>query len=90
MRRFWKRIGFLFTFQRSISFLKDFFVEKEVTKSKKILFAVLIIGYFLFPFDLIPDFLFGLGLVDDVSIAILLLQWMIKMAPQHLKEKYSF
>jgi uncharacterized membrane protein YkvA (DUF1232 family) len=51
---------------------------------------VIITGYFVFPFDLIPDFLVVFGLVDDVAIAILILQQMVKIAPSSLKEKYNF
>lgn len=90
MKKVLRRIRFLFTFPRSVPFLKDFFIAEDIAAAKKLLFAGFIIGYFLLPFDLIPDFLLGFGLLDDVTVAIFLLQWMVKMAPQSLKEKYSF
>ncbi|MFU0789254.1 YkvA family protein [Cerasibacillus sp. JNUCC 74] len=90
MRKIWSRIRFLFTFHKSIPFVKDFFLSKEVSKSKKLLFVAVITGYFLFPFDIIPDFLLGFGMVDDVTLLLFILQWMVKIAPEDIKDKYSF
>lgn len=89
MYRFFNRIRFLFQFHKSIPFIKDFFTTNEVKHSTKILFAVLIIGYIALPFDLIPDFILLFGIVDDATIAIFLLQKMVKVAPESLKEKHN-
>ncbi|MUK89751.1 DUF1232 domain-containing protein [Ornithinibacillus sp. L9] len=89
MSRFVMRLGFLFQLRKSIPFFKDFFFAKEVSIFKKALFLFLIIGYIIFPLDLIPDFLLGFGVVDDITIAILLLQLMVKVAPHSLKEKHQ-
>lgn len=64
-------------------------MSRDVHALKKILFVGVIIGYFVFPFDLIPDFLLGIGFVDDVAVALLVLQLMVKVAPPSLKEKYK-
>ncbi|WP_205601310.1 DUF1232 domain-containing protein [Virgibacillus sp. YIM 98842] len=88
--RFLRRIRFLFKIHKSVPFLKDFFLTSEIKITTKVLFLVIITGYFVFPFDLIPDFLVVFGLVDDVAIAILILQQMVKIAPSSLKEKYNF
>jgi uncharacterized membrane protein YkvA (DUF1232 family) len=88
--RFWRRVRFLFNIHKSVPFLRDFFLTSEVKTVTKILYLAIIIGYFLFPFDLIPDFLVVFGLVDDVVIAMLILQQMVKTAPPSLKEKYNF
>lgn len=84
-----KRLKFIVTFWRFIPFLKEFFLSKQVESHKKILGALLILTYALFPFDLIPDFISFLGIIDDVVIATFVLDWMIKMAPESLKEKYQ-
>ncbi|MBY7142326.1 DUF1232 domain-containing protein [Virgibacillus sp. NKC19-3] len=89
MYRFFHRVRFLFQFHKSIPFMKDFFTTNEVKLITKILFAVLIIGYIALPFDLIPDFIMLFGIMDDATIAILLLQLMVKIAPQSLKEKHN-
>jgi len=51
--------------------------------------TLLILTYAFFPFDLIPDYISFLGIVDDVVIATFVLDWMIKLAPESLKEKYK-
>ncbi|RKQ30900.1 YkvA family protein [Oceanobacillus halophilus] len=88
MRRFLHRLKFLFKFHRSIPFLKDFFVSKEVKQTTKLLFVILLVAYIIIPFDLIPDFLVFFGIVDDITIALFLLQQMVKVAPPSLKEKH--
>jgi uncharacterized membrane protein YkvA (DUF1232 family) len=76
-------------FWKFLPFLKDFFVSKDVQLHKKALGVILILTYAFFPFDLIPDFLSFIGIIDDVVIAGIVLESMIKMAPQSLKEKYN-
>ncbi|WP_085993444.1 YkvA family protein [Oceanobacillus senegalensis] len=89
MRRFFRRLSFLLKLHKSIPFLFDFFVSSEVKISKKLFFLVTILGYFFIPFDIIPDFLAFFGIIDDVSIALFLLQQMVKVAPESLKEKHK-
>jgi len=89
MRLFFKRIRFLFSIHKSIPFMKDFFTSREISGLRKILFVSLIIGYIIFPFDLIPDFLLGIGLVDDIAVALFIMQLMVKVSPPSLKEKYK-
>ncbi len=40
----------------------------------------LAILYLLFPFDLVPDWALGLGLLDDLVIVSLLVGWAIRLA----------
>ena len=89
MKKVFGRLLFLSKFKRSIPFLKDYFFSSEVNTKKKTFFAIAIIGYILFPFDIIPDFLLGIGIVDDITIAVLLLQQMVKTAPISLKENHQ-
>lgn len=60
----------------------------EVPFRKKGISVILLLVYIFFPYDLIPDFLLVLGIFDDVVIATFILQRMIQMAPESLKEKY--
>ncbi|WP_226669547.1 YkvA family protein [Metabacillus litoralis] len=89
MFRYFKRIKFIFKFWKFIPFLKDFFTTSEVQTYKKVLGVLLISTYAFFPFDLIPDFLAMLGIVDDIVIATFILERMIKLAPDSLKEKHG-
>lgn len=87
--KFWKRIKFVLNVRRSFPFLKDFFLSKEVAKSKKMISVILVVGYFIFPFDLIPDFFSFVGVIDDITVLTFILQQIVKMAPESLKEKYN-
>jgi uncharacterized membrane protein YkvA (DUF1232 family) len=89
MARFISRIKFLFNIRRSIPFLVAFFKSPGVKVWKKLLSVGLIIGYILLPFDLIPDWLVIFGIVDDIAVFTLILQQIIKMAPDELKDKYD-
>lgn len=76
-------------FWKSLPFIKDFFISKEVKLSKKVLSILLIVAYAYFPFDLIPDFLFLFGIVDDLVIAGFIIERMVKWAPRTLIDKYG-
>ncbi|WP_186576688.1 YkvA family protein [Aquibacillus kalidii] len=89
MLRIWRRLKFVINFRKSIPFIKDFFISKDVSMLSKIISIVLFAGYILFPFDLIPDFLLILGIFDDVFVAGFILQQIVKMAPESLKRKYE-
>lgn len=41
---------------------------------------LLAILYLLSPFDLVPDWILGLGLLDDLAIVSLLVGWAIRLA----------
>lgn len=46
------------------------------------------IGYAAMPIDLIPDFIPGLGLIDDVFVLILVGDWFIKLCPPDIVEEH--
>ncbi|RBW68796.1 YkvA family protein [Bacillus taeanensis] len=89
LAKYFKRLKFIFKVKKFIPFLKEFFLSGEVLFQKKVISVFMILAYVFFPFDLIPDFLSFFGIIDDVVIATFLLERMIKMAPQSLKEKYA-
>jgi uncharacterized membrane protein YkvA (DUF1232 family) len=89
MRRFINRMRFIFNIQRFVPFIIDFFRSREVPARRKIISILLIAGYGLFPFDLIPDFLIGLGIADDLAVIAFVLQQIVKLAPPALQEKYN-
>ncbi|WP_077624141.1 YkvA family protein [Sediminibacillus massiliensis] len=89
MIRFFRRLKFLLNFRKSVPFLKDFFLSREVKLSTKAFSLLLIAGYILFPFDIIPDFLLMMGVLDDVAVAGFVLRQLIKHAPEALKVKHG-
>ena len=40
--------------------------------------------YAISPIDLIPDFIPGIGMVDDVVLIPLAVHWMLKLLPPHI------
>ncbi|ABS21008.1 MULTISPECIES: YkvA family protein [Bacillus cereus group] len=89
MKKMMNRFRFIFHFRRFGPFLYEFFTSKDVALSKKVLTVALLIGYAAFPFDIIPDFLLGFGILDDIAVVAFILQFIVKMAPPHLQEKYN-
>jgi len=47
----------------------------------------LAIIYLLSPFDLIPDWIGGLGLIDDLAMVSLLVGWAIRLATRRVQEQ---
>ncbi len=67
--RLWERIE---------SWAKLLFRKETPLRAKAIIiFAIL---YLLSPFDLIPDWITGLGLLDDLTIVSLLVAWALRIA----------
>ena len=84
-----KRLKFLINIRKSVPFLVDFFRSKDISIVKKVLSIGLILGYFILPLDLIPDVLVLFGIVDDVAVFAFILQLIVKLAPEKLKERYE-
>jgi uncharacterized membrane protein YkvA (DUF1232 family) len=89
MRKAWKKARLLFHTYRLIPFLVGFFCSHEIPLSKKMTYVLIIFAYFVFPFDLLPDWLGIFGIFDDVAIFMWILQKMIEASPHHLKRKYG-
>jgi len=89
MKKFWKRIRLVFKVKRFIPFLIEFFTSGLVPLKQKLISIGLITGYFLLPFDIIPDFLTLIGVVDDVGVLLIIFQQIIKMAPPELRDKHK-
>ena len=57
--------------------------EKETPISAKIL-AFLTVSYALSPIDLIPDFIPVIGILDDLVVLPLMIQWTIRLIPARI------
>ena len=72
--RLWNRIE---------SWARLLFRRDTPLKVKAILaFAIL---YLISPFDLVPDWIIGFGLLDDLTVVSLLVAWAIKIAEKQIK-----
>jgi uncharacterized membrane protein YkvA (DUF1232 family) len=48
--------------------------------------AAMIVLYVLSPVDVIPDFIPGLGMMDDIVLVPLAIRWLLKRLPPHIAE----
>jgi uncharacterized membrane protein YkvA (DUF1232 family) len=48
-----------------------------------------VLGYVLWPIDLLPDTILGLGQIDDLALLLLGIQIFIALAPQAIKRRYQ-
>jgi uncharacterized membrane protein YkvA (DUF1232 family) len=53
---------------KNIKYFFDYIKDKEVSKVKKGLILVSLL-YFILPTDIVPDFIIGLGWLDDAAVA---------------------
>lgn len=71
--------------QRIESWAKLLFHRETPLRVKAIIaFAIL---YLLSPFDLVPDWIAGLGLLDDLTVVSLLVAWALRIAEKHKKQE---
>lgn len=69
-RRFWPTVRKAL---RQVPFIEEviaayYAMLDPKTPSRARLTLIAALAYFVSPFDLVPDFLFGLGFVDDISV----------------------
>lgn len=59
------------------AYLRLLFSKDTPWKARLILAAALV--YLVSPYDLVPDWLLGLGIVDDFAVVSLLVWWALKL-----------
>lgn len=65
----------------------DLLRDGRVPPEQKLILAA-VGAYVLMPLDIIPDFIPGLGQVDDVAIVLLGLRWFIRSAPEEVVSEH--
>ena len=65
----------------------DLVRDPRVPTEKKLILGA-VAAYLMFPLDVIPDFIPGLGQVDDVAVVLLGLRWFINSAPEELVSEH--
>ena len=81
--------GALHNVIQDIQLAWQLFHDDRVPKYAKILPALLVGVYIIFPLDLIPDPLLGLGQLDDVAVILLGLALFRALVPDHIIKEYS-
>lgn len=65
----------------------DLLRDPRVPAEQKVVLAA-VGAYVLMPLDIIPDFIPGLGQVDDVAVVLLGLRWFIRAAPEEVVSEH--
>jgi uncharacterized membrane protein YkvA (DUF1232 family) len=71
--------------KREFAYYQRLYAHPQTPRMAKVLFW-LAIGYFLLPFDLIPDFLPVIGQLDELVIIPALLYFALRFTPDSVKE----
>lgn len=74
---------------KEIQLAWQLFRDDRVPTYAKVLPALLVVGYIIFPLDLIPDPLLGLGQLDDLAVFLLGLALFRALVPDHIVKEYS-
>jgi len=84
----WKKPGVSASLRATITSYARLLFHPDTPWVVKGILGVAII-YLLSPFDLVPDWIGGLGLVDDLAIVSLLVGWAIRLATRRVQEQSS-
>jgi uncharacterized membrane protein YkvA (DUF1232 family) len=63
-------------------------MDGRVPVALKVLIPALVAIYAVSPIDMIPDFLLGLGQLDDIGIILAALALFVKLAPRQIVEEH--
>ncbi len=70
-------------FWRQLILLWRAFWHKKTPFYLKILMVGIVV-YLISPFDILPDFILGLGLVDDILLLALAVNWIVRKIPREI------
>lgn len=68
MKKIWRGFTWLFRLHKFFPFLFRFFSSKHISRKRKIAYVGGFLVYAFVPFDVLPDFLTFLGIVDDATL----------------------
>lgn len=78
---FW--VGLINSFRLAWRLIRD----GRVPQAFKLI-PLLVLGYVIFPIDLLPDFVPGLGQLDDLTVLILGMQIFIAVSPSSIVQQH--
>lgn len=83
-----ERSGLLAQLFEQFGLAARLFVDGRVPTVYKVLLPLLVLGYFIFPIDLLPDFIPGLGQLDDLAIILVAIRLFVMLAPEDVVTQY--
>ena len=84
VRRLVQMVAYLPSFMKVFSRLVQ---DPRVGLGPKLVLVV-ILAYVIFPIDLVPDFLLGLGQVDDLVVIFLGLKLFLRLCPKQVVQEH--
>ncbi len=84
-----KSAGLITELVRNVQVAWKLLRDPRVSKLTKLAIPGLAIAYVLLPIDLLPDFIPGLGQLDDLALIALGIKMFIDMSPQWLVQFYK-
>jgi uncharacterized membrane protein YkvA (DUF1232 family) len=82
------KAGILTEIGRNAQLAWHLLTDRRVSLALKLIVPGLMLGYLIFPADLLPDFIPVLGQVDDLAILALAIKVFIEMAPKDIVREY--
>ncbi|QLQ07439.1 MAG: DUF1232 domain-containing protein [Anaerolineae bacterium] len=64
------------------------FLDGRVPTLNKLLLPLLVLAYVVFPVDLLPDFIPGLGQLDDLAVILVAVRLFVMLAPKDVVAQY--
>lgn len=77
--------NFFYKLKMTFEYVKD----KEVSFYKKLLIFIAF-TYFIFPVDIVPDFIIGLGLLDDVAVLVFIWAALKSEINEYIEKKETY
>lgn len=62
--------------------------DQRVPTWLKVIVPLLVLGYFVFPLDFLPDFLPLIGQLDDLGVVLLGVNMIIRFSPRYVVEEH--
>jgi uncharacterized membrane protein YkvA (DUF1232 family) len=78
-------LGGLFS---NVQLMYRLYQDERVPSLLKMVVPLVVALYFIMPFDLIPDFIPGLGQLDDLGVVLLALNLFVNLAPRTVVDEH--
>ena len=82
------KAGVLTEIMRNAQLAWHLLIDRRVSLPIKLIIPGLMLGYLIFPVDLLPDFVPVLGQLDDLAILALGIKLFIELSPKDIVREY--